>query len=276
MIVYGEFLFLENLITGALLLVLTSVLLGEKIRKHRVLLGATVCGAAGFTVFVATGAYAVPLRIGIATLAVYIGTGAAGFKRLVQKTALFFALTVLSGGTVMALMLWQQIPSLSGAGVFYIPPLTYVRLICFGCLAFGFSYWTVRILRGLRLKAKLCGTARVSICGESLEFSAMVDTGNYLREPFSGKPVALLGKKCGCSLKSYMSDERYTVIPFSSVGTEKGILEGIRCDCMSFGGNEVKNVVLAFYDGDFEESEIVLGRDFFDGGISDEELEELT
>ena len=35
MVIYGEYLFLENFITGMLLLILTAKLLGEKIRRWR-------------------------------------------------------------------------------------------------------------------------------------------------------------------------------------------------------------------------------------------------
>ena len=44
MVIYGEYLFLENLISGVLLLLLTGKLLGERIRKGRFLCAALLCG----------------------------------------------------------------------------------------------------------------------------------------------------------------------------------------------------------------------------------------
>lgn len=272
MIIYGEFLFLENFITGLLLLILTAVLMSKAVSKLRIFVGAILCGAASFEIFLAAaGPAAIAFRIAAAVLIVYIGLGAENIKALLRETLLFLALTLISGGAVMALMLWQQVPSLSGTGVFYIPPVTYLRLLCFGIIAFGFSYKVVCVIKDLRLKNLLCGTAEVRIGGETLSFSAMIDSGNYLKEPISGRPVVLIGSKAAQKLKGFIGDERYVIIPFSGAGVRKGILEGIRSDCVNFRGNEVKSVVLAFYDGEFEDSEMILGRDFLDRGISDSE-----
>lgn len=272
MIIYGEFLFLENFITGLLLLILTAALMSKAVSKLRIFVGAILCGAASFEIFLAAaGPAAIAFRIAVAVLIVYIGLGAENIKALLRETLLFLALTLISGGAVMALMLWQQVPSLSGTGVFYIPPVTYLRLLCFGIIAFGFSYKVVCVIKDLRLKNLLCGTAEVRIGGETLSFSAMIDSGNYLKEPISGRPVVLIGSKAAQKLKGFIGDERYVIIPFSGAGVRKGILEGIRSDCVNFRGDEVKSVVLAFYDGEFEDSEMILGRDFLDRGISDSE-----
>ena len=110
----------------------------------------------------------------------------------------------------------------------------------------------------------------------------MIDTGNYLKEPVSGKPVVLIAKGAAKNLGDFgspgspkspentKSRERYRLIPFHSVGNRNGMLEGIRTDCIYFRGNQIKNAVIAFYDGNFEESDIILGRDFLDRGLSDE------
>ena len=52
MVIYGEYLFLENLISGVLLLLLTGKLLGERIRKGRLLCAALLCGVSGFLLLV--------------------------------------------------------------------------------------------------------------------------------------------------------------------------------------------------------------------------------
>lgn len=275
MIIYGEFLFLENFITGALLLLLTAFVFGERLRKLRLLLGAALCGAAGFTIFAPiSGIAAIIMRTGIAAAAVYIGIGASCFDKFIKKAGIFLALTVMSGGAVMALMLRNGIPSLSGSGAFYIPPLTYINLICFGIITFVFSYWIVTIIKKLKIKNTLCGTAEVKIGDECIAFSAMIDTGNYLKEPMRGRPVILIGERAAAKIKNHIGDERYVIIPFSGAGVRNGILEGIRSDSIYFRGNEIKDVVIAFYDGEFEDSEIILGRDFLDRGISNNENDE--
>ena len=323
MVIYGEYLFTENFITGGILLFFTGKLLRCKISKIRLAVGAGICGAGGFVIFLPLSPpMGVLLRIGIAGAVVLLALdGAKSPKALLIRTSMFMALTFISGGMVMALMLLQEVPALSGAGALYIPPLTYLRLLCFGTLAFGFSYLLVRLVRSVRLDMKLCDMAEVEIGGKRVLLKAMVDTGNYLKEPISGKPVALIARTAAKSFgelagaaelagfgeipelceiakraefdgplgngnleeaetlrgrsklgspESLACRQRYTLIPFRAVGSQRGMLEGIRTDCIYFRGNEVKNAVIAFYDGEFEESDIILGRDFLDRGLSDD------
>ena len=275
MIIYGEYLFAENFITGALLLLLTAWAFGTRISKLRIVCGALLCGAAGFLIFLPiSGLAAVLLRLAICAGVCALGLGAKGFRQLLRQAGLFLAMTFLSGGGAMALLLWQQVPAVSGSGALYMPPLTYIKLLCFGILAFGFSYWTVRLVRSVRLRRTLCGTLHVKMAEESLAFSAMIDSGNYLKEPISGKPVVLIGKKAAEKLPAARGriDKRYVVIPFSGPGAKNGMLEGIRSDNISFEGKEVKGAVLAFYEGNFADSDVLLGRDFLDRGLSDERI----
>lgn len=277
-VIYGEYLFAENFITGGILLFFTGKLLKCNIFKIRLVIGAAVCGIAGFVIFLPISpAVGVLVRIGIAGAAVLSGLGSVKSpKALLVKTSIFMALTFVSGGIVMALMLWQEIPSISGAGALYLPPLSYLRLICFGMPAFGLSYLFIRLIRRIRMDVGFCDTAEVKIDGKRFLLKAMVDTGNYLKEPISGKPVALIAKTAAKSLNEFGNPEslacrqRYTWIPFRAVGSQGGMLTGIRTDAISFRGNEVKNTVIAFYDGDFEESDMILGRDFLDRGLSDD------
>ena len=273
MTIYGEYLFAENFITGALLLLLTAWAFGTQISKLRIVCGALLCGAAGFLIFLSlSGLAAVLLRLVICLAVCTLGLGAKNLRTLLRQAGLFLAMTFLSGGGAMALLLWQQVPAVSGSGALYMPPLTYMKLLCFGLLAFGFSYWVVRFVRSARLRRTLCGTLHVKMAEESLSFTAMIDSGNYLKEPISGKPVVLIGKRAAERMPAMQEreDERYVVIPFSGPGAQNGILEGIRSDNISFEGKEIKGAVLAFYEGNFADSDVLLGRDFLDRGLSDE------
>lgn len=270
-VIYGEYLFLENFITGGILLFFTGKLLDRKLSHIRLFIGAAMCGAAGFAIFLpVAGIPGILMRIGIAACAALLGLGAKTAKELLTKTAIFMALTLISGGGVMALMLWQEIPSVSGAGALYIPPLTYLRLICFGILAFGFSYLIVKLIQQLRLNIGLCDEAAIRINGQTILLRAMIDTGNYLKEPISGRPVALIGKNAAGEIEKLKCKERYALIPFHAVGSQSGILEGMRTDSIYYRGNEVRNAVIAFYENNFEDSDMILGRDFLDRGLSNE------
>ena len=60
---------------------------------------------------------------------------------------------------------------------------------------------------------------------------------------------------------------RFVVIPYKAVGTEKGLLKGIRTDSITFGEKEIRGAALAFHEGDFGDFEVLLSREVLDEGI---------
>ncbi|MDY3238517.1 MAG: sigma-E processing peptidase SpoIIGA, partial [Anaerovoracaceae bacterium] len=159
MVVYGEYLFLENFITGLLLLYLTARLvmpgrgpvqimqhqsprqrqngridaIGHEVRQrsgcqiaaiaHEVRLWRLLAGAAvcGGCGFLIF----LPLQpaVGILVrglLSAAVTAAALGRAQLVRKTAVFLVLTFLTGGTAMAVLLWRQEPAIAGNGAMYV------------------------------------------------------------------------------------------------------------------------------------------------------------
>lgn len=65
---------------------------------------------------------------------------------------------------------------------------------------------------------------------KSLSVRALMDTGNGLREPLSGKPVSILEKTAAEKLRG--QKEGILLIPYRAVGTQSGILYGFTADSM--------------------------------------------
>ena len=284
-IIYGEYLFLENFITGWLLLLLTGRLLGESAGYLRLTAAAVLCGLSSFALFAGphtmTGMGGMAARGVIVLLVPYVAFGAESFRKLLKKGALFLGLTMLSGGAAMAFLLWQQIPAVSGNGSLYMEAITYLQLLCWGILAFGLSWWFVKLIRHLRLAQWTEGTMDVVLsCGQKArELHAALDTGNCLCEPVSGRPVILVDrkgrKKLGipARLDQSIYAQRFVLIPFKAVGTGAGLLEGLRTDCICFGGKKIEKAVLAFYDGDFGEAEALMNREVLNYEILENDTE---
>ncbi len=98
--------------------------------------------------------------------------------------------------------------------------------------------------------------------GENVACRALFDTGNLLTDPVSGKPVSVVEETdiMRAWLEKY--PQKYKVIPYQSVGEEHGILEGIVVDELVIRREKEQVVkrgaVVAFYkgrlsrDGDFQ------------------------
>ena len=192
-----------------------------------------------------------------------------GGKQLIKKTGIFFLLSILSGGLVMALLIWQNTPLLVGSGAFYMGAATYGKLVFFGAAAMGGCHWFVKLIKSQRARDQMTGNVKLTVWGESFFFQALVDSGNSLREPLTGRPVILIDERGWGKLEFTRQaiETRFTVIPYQAVGVEKGILTGIRLDEMEFEGRVVENVILAHYEGRFQDFEVLLNRDILEGGI---------
>lgn len=285
MVIYLEYLFLENFLTGGLLLLLTSKLAGHSPSRIRLILGSVISGIGGFTIFIpAAGFGGAVIRLAAAVLictVVFAGGGSgSGVKpaKIVKLTLIFLALTFLSGGAAMAFTLWRQIPAVSGNGALYLEPLTYGTLICLAVPAFGLTYIFVKLVRKRQMETITRGKVCLTIKGMVYSFEALADSGNSLREPLTGRPAALIDRKGAAKLAFRPEDaetgrdetmaDRLVIIPYKAVGTEKGILKGIRTDSITFREKEMKGAVLAFYDGDFGDFEVLLSREVLNEEIT--------
>lgn len=287
MVIYLEYLFLENFLTGGLLLLLTSKLAGHSPSRIRLIMGSVISGIGGFTIFIpAAGFGGAVIRLAAAVLictVVFAEKQAKPMKlmkptKTIKTTLIFLALTFLSGGAAMAFTLWRQIPAVSGNGALYLEPLTYGTLICLAVPAFGLTYIFVKLVRKGQMETITRGKVCLTIKGKVYSFEALADSGNSLREPLTGRPAALIDRKGAAKLSFRPEDaetgrdetmaDRLVVIPYKAVGTEKGILKGIRTDSITFREKEMKGAVLAFYDGDFGDFEVLLNREVLDEEIT--------
>lgn len=155
-------------------------------------------------------------------------------RRISEK---MFLVTLLLGSVVMFVL-----------KVFVPKGRGYNGLI--GVLALGaLAYWMARKL--------LCNTtAHENLCRvilqkgeERLVVEGLLDTGNSLVEPISGKPVSVLEEGVFQKLFASEQEAMYRAIPYHSVGKKKGILQGYLVEEMTVEvqgvKKECKNVYIA-------------------------------
>lgn len=89
--------------------------------------------------------------------------------------------------------------------------------------------------------------------GKCIEVTALLDTGNCLKEPFSKKPVSIVNQEQFEELWSIRRPEKCKVIPFYSVGKEHGILHGMEVESIEIFKEEesiiIQRPIIAVYEG---------------------------
>jgi len=261
----GEMLFLENFLAGYGILKLTGILCGRKPSGVRVAAGAVMCGLFGFVVVVGLSR---PAAFGLevvfaACLMGFVfrpgGKAAAG-----RLTAVFLIVSFMLGGAVIAFIYAAGIKGIVSNGVLYIG--SYGYLIVLGAAAAGLAIMSAAAgyMRKMAPKSEERFRVTVELSGRKMICTGKVDTGNSLREPLSGKPVAIIKRAAAEKLLGTESTDellsRIRSVPFRSVGCDSGIMTAVRCDRMTvyrddiFGRGKIRlrDAYLGIYDGNFD------------------------
>ena len=265
-VIYVDTLFLLNAVIDYLLLLSAARLAGEPLRRLRFALAAALGGGYAVALFVpGLGFLSNPLcRLASALLMLLTAYG--GSRRLLRQGLLFLLLTCALGGGVVAIGLLGQGGLTLGGGVFYsaldIKTVLLSAAVCYGVLTLVF--------RRLAAHSALAGelvSVRLTLLGRQVELTALVDTGNTLTDPASGRPVMVAE---GESLAGLFPREhrpgpedlrdpaggmarlgtgewqgRFRLLPYRSVGTDRGLLLAVRLDGAAMEGREQGPVLVA-------------------------------
>lgn len=114
------------------------------------------------------------------------------FRQYIRTGSLFFALAVL--GYSVSLGIWKLV-----------------------------TYLSERNVRHLRV--------RLLKSGREYETEALVDTGNRLRDPVTGKPVSIISGKVWEELNAG-NPEGFRYIPYHSIGKAEGVMPAVTLDAV--------------------------------------------
>ena len=255
--IYVDTLFLLNALVDYLLLLAAARLAGEPLRRVRYALGAALGGLYAVAIFLPGGAFLAHPLCRLAAAALMLLTAYGASRRLLRQGVLFTALTCAFGGGIVAIgMLGGRGLSL-GYGVLYsaldLKVVLLSAAVCYGVLTLVFQ----RLARHSAADGELI-PARMTIDDRSVSLTALVDTGNTLTDPVSGRPVLvaegeslfplfpaahrpspddLRDPAAGIArLGTGAWRARFRLLPYRSVGVERGLLLAVRVDGLELAG----------------------------------------
>lgn len=240
--IYMDALFLVNFVMNLYLLLLTDLAAGRTATRLRLaagaLLGAAVYCLCLIAVYVPPWLKMAGGTVLASALMVKITFRPVNMRSCMRLTESLAGYSFLMGGILLALMRYVEgftdrtvgMAGIMGAG--------------------GIAYLAVTFLLERRRKEKQ-GFCRVTLVeGEnSVEVDALIDTGNGLTEPISGKPVSVVGQSVLEKLWPQGLPEVYRAIPYHSVGCEHGIMKGYLAGKMIIENQGLQNTVCQVYLG---------------------------
>ncbi len=249
-VIYADELFLENAVIDYILIILTAKLSGTPVRRVRAVIAAVFGGVYGVA---AAGAsvlnhFIVKLSIGAGIVLISFGVTSV----LLRLCLTFFALSASLAGAVLCAAMMRN-----GTGI-TIP-------LIFTAIAVSAAVFTLafRNTAKHRVKGEL-STVKISRCGRSVTVTALRDTGNALRDPFSGGTVIVCGldslepvlTKKERDILKYCEDPvaaieklnleqcAFRLIPCATVSGD-GLLPAFKPDSVFRDGEPVKGAVIA-------------------------------
>ena len=256
---------------NSIIIYATVIILKKEIKILRILLG-SIIGAIYACVYYISNMkiYSnIILKIILSLVIVYISFGSKGIKEFLKELLIFYLTSFTFGGVTFALLYFISPENVlfengSLVGIYPLKMILIGGLIGFFIIIISFK----SIKNKLSKKDMLCN---ISIVFEKrkVDINAIIDTGNFLKEPITGNPVIIVEKDVlknvipvnilensqdiinGEKIEDkYMAKIR--LIPFSALGTENGLLLGIKPDdfYINYQGKilENKNVIVGIYN----------------------------
>ena len=246
-VIYADVLAGVNLAMDYLLLAVAARLSGTYCTRPRLLLGAAL--GAGYAVASCLGGMSwlslLPVRAAAGFVMVRAAFGARRAAELARLTALFWLVSCAMAGGALALGQISDTAFLAGGGFYLDVPFRVV-------VAAAAADWALTglLLRG-EVKARQTARVHLDFAGRGADFSLLVDTGNELSDPVSGKPALVLDRRAAARilpieaaipLAGLRSDNapavlaalpgtcrtQFQLLPYRAVGQENGLLLAFR------------------------------------------------
>lgn len=197
------------------------------------LIGGSAVGASVFVFLIIIPGIPVAVKRFAGPMAISLMTAAAIFRlnsvELVVRAAGYLSIYAFAFGGIMK-FLFSSVPLLQGKQekIWY--------LLGTGMAGYHVLSWWVTQMGKKRqadiYKVKMKGSQN------EIELDALLDTGNSLREPISGKPVLVVEEESFHKLLGARNPEKLKIIPYHSVGKENGIMEGYEVPEIVIKGRE--------------------------------------
>lgn len=309
MTVYLDVVLLENLCMNYIILFATGYIL--KIKQNHIrelisaLLGAIYAIVAYMQILEIYST--ITMKIVLSIVMVYIAYKPKTLKLLAKQLVIFYLTSFVFGGCAFALLYFVRPQDILMKDGIYIG--TYpIKIALLGCIV-GFTITVIsfRIVKSKLTKKDMICNIKIYINEKDIVTTAIIDTGNLLKDPITRVPVIVVEKDIlygvlpnkilnnltqiigGDVSQEFYEEEnieyisKFRVIPFSSIGKENGMLLGFKADkvIVEVNGNEeeVKNVIIGIYDKKLSKKgtySALLGLDILGGSEENESVTKVS
>ena len=273
MTIYIDIIFLENLFMNFIIIYACEIILKIPIKILRTILSSILGSIYAIISYTSSLKIysSIFLKIMLSIAMVYIAFNPKNFKALIKYLAVFYLTSFTFGGVAFAFLYFvnpEKILIKSGVLIGTYP----IKIIITGGL-FGFVLITAvfKSIKGRLNKNNMFCKIKVLFDNKELITKAIIDTGNFLKDPITKTPVIVIEKKeltniipeyilnnldkiiKGNDLDLGEYKSRIRIIPYASLGKENGMLIGIKVDSVTVCQEEnaiiLSDIIIGIYNG---------------------------
>lgn len=302
MTIYVDIIFLENLFMNYIIIFATGIIIKSQIKIFRTLLSSTIGSIYAVLSYMSMMEICsnIFLKIILSIAMTYIAFKPSNIKIFFKELIIFYLTSFTFGGVAFALLYFispQKILMENGVLIGTYP----IKIVLAGGIV-GFIIITTAFknIKGRLSKKDMICDIKININSKTVYTRAIIDTGNFLKEPITKIPVAVVEKNVlkgimpekilnnlsniiegkEIELGEYLSKVR--LIPFMSLGKENGMLIGVKADGITISTQEetiyIKNIIIGIYDGILSKSgkyKALIGLDLLENKGGDKENEHI-
>lgn len=278
MTIYLDIIFFENLFMNYIILFATETILKSQFKIIRTFLSSLIGSVYAVLTYVTDMEIysSILLKIILSMSMVYIAFNSKNLKSFFKQLIIFYLTSFTFGGVAFAFVYFVNPQNILFEKGVLITTYPIKIILVAGIIGFLIITTAFKNIKGkLRKKDMFCNI-KIIINSKSVYVKAIIDTGNFLREPITQTPVVVVQKNVlkgvipsyileniediinGKSVNLYEYISKIRIIPFTSLGKENGVLLGIKADKILVEAEDkyidINNVIIGIYDGILEKN----------------------
>lgn len=291
MSIYLDIVFIENVIMNYIILLATVIITKEKLNQIRIIISSIIGGIYAVSYYVTKFSIyiTIPAKVILSIVMIYIAINPKSIKKMMKELIIFYLTSFAFGGCAIAVLYTikpQNIINKKGSliGIYPIKVALIGGIIGFITIIIAFKL----VKNKMSIKDLFC-TVKIIDNGTEKKVKALLDTGNFLKDPITNLPVIIVEKEKLIDIlpreilentNKIISGEfeikdiyisKLRVLPFSSLGKQNGMLLGFKVEKVIVILNEeevIRNdVIIGIYDKKLsinEKYECLIGMNYLE------------
>lgn len=273
MTLYVDIIFLENVFMNSIILLATGVILKREIKILRILISSTIGSLYAIIIYISNMEIYSNffLKLLLSLVIVYIAFKPPNLKSFLKHLVIFYLTSFTFGGVAFALLYFVSPKDILFQDGVLIGTYPIKMILAGGILGFIIITISFKNIKGKMSKKDMYCNVNIYDKDKEIKIMAIIDTGNFLRDPISKMPVVVIEKNKlvdifprnildnisniidGKDIELGEYSSRIRAIPFKSLGKENGLLLGIKMDEIQVeyqdADYKIENVIIGIYNG---------------------------